>query len=160
CLQALGLTRITRGTAGSHSHSLELLAIFVGEGNITNRWTRGSIACFASCFTEFKIVAGARPRQLNRYVPLHNIMNSISSLALLLPLFLVACARPQTTPPSAAAIQSTPTASPASIPTPEPSPKPNPEISLANGLKIVPRTITLENERRRYQINVTFPQIE
>jgi hypothetical protein len=33
-------------------------------------------------------------------------------------------------------------------------------MSLANGLKLVPKTITLENERRRYKINVTFPQIE
>ena len=33
-------------------------------------------------------------------------------------------------------------------------------MSLANGLTLVPKTITLENERRRYQINVTFPQIE
>src|SRR5262249_16517767 len=32
----------------------------------TNRWTRGSIACFASAFIEFTVVAGARPRQLNR----------------------------------------------------------------------------------------------
>ncbi len=34
----------------------------------TNRWTRGSIACFSRCFIKFTVVAGARPRQLHRYV--------------------------------------------------------------------------------------------
>lgn len=80
---------------------------------------------------------------------------------LLLALSLAACARPQTVSPSAAAtVQPTPAASPTALPTPEPSPTPNPRMSLANGLQLVPKTITLENERRRYQINVTFPQIE
>ncbi|HEX6187715.1 MAG TPA: hypothetical protein VFZ40_06525 [Pyrinomonadaceae bacterium] len=87
-------------------------------------------------------------------------MNSISSLVLFVGLLLAACSRPQTPQPSVAVIDHpTPTTSPASIPTPGPSPIPNPEMSLANGLKIVPKTITLKNERRRYEINVTFPQI-
>ena len=80
---------------------------------------------------------------------------------LLLLLFIAACARPQTSSPSAAATaQPTSAVSPTVLPTPEPSPTPNPRMSLANGLHLVPKTITLENERRRYQINVTFPQIE
>lgn len=74
---------------------------------------------------------------------------------------LAGCARTQpASSPTAAVNQSPPTASPDSLPTPEPSPTPNPEMSLANGLKIVPKTISLENERRRYKINVTFPEIQ
>jgi len=87
------------------------------------------------------------------------VKQSDPRLVLLVALFLAACARPQTVGRTAIN-QATPAASPTSIPTPQPSPVPNEEMSFANGLRLVPKTITLENERRRYKINVTFPQVE
>jgi hypothetical protein len=43
---------------------------------------------------------------------------------------------------------------------PEAEPTPEVEMTLADGLKLVPKNITLENEPRRYKIDVTYPQVE
>jgi len=51
---------------------------------------------------------------------------------------------------------------PSNPPTPSPviAPAPEHEVSLGKGLKIIPKTIELEDERRRYKIYVVYPQIE
>jgi hypothetical protein len=51
-------------------------------------------------------------------------------------------------------IQTPPTPSPVISRTPEH------EVSFGKGLKIVPRTVELRNESRRYQIDIVYPQIE
>jgi hypothetical protein len=51
-------------------------------------------------------------------------------------------------------IQNSPTPSPVTTPTPVQ------EVIFGKGLKIVPRIIQLKNEKRRYEINVVYPQIE
>ena len=45
-------------------------------------------------------------------------------------------------------------------PAPAITPTPEHEISFGKGLKIVPMNIKLENEARRYQVDVIYPQIE
>ena len=49
---------------------------------------------------------------------------------------------------------------PLSTPSPEASPAPRKEVSFADGLRIVPKNVNLENERWRYKIDVDYPQIE
>ncbi|HEY9404090.1 MAG TPA: DUF3298 domain-containing protein [Pyrinomonadaceae bacterium] len=48
------------------------------------------------------------------------------------------------------------------VPTPSPAITPTPELNVAfgKGLRIVPKDIKLENQRLRYKIDVTYPQIE
>jgi hypothetical protein len=43
---------------------------------------------------------------------------------------------------------------------PAATPTPEAEVDLGNGLKIVPKEIELENDRFRYKIGLTYPQIE
>jgi hypothetical protein len=43
---------------------------------------------------------------------------------------------------------------------PPATPTPEGEVDLGNGLKIVPKEIALENDRLRYKIGLTYPQIE
>ena len=50
--------------------------------------------------------------------------------------------------------QNPPNLSPIITPTPEQ------EVTFGKGLKIVPRTVELKNESRRYQIDIVYPQIE
>ncbi len=50
--------------------------------------------------------------------------------------------------------ESTPTPSPNITPTPEQ------EVSFGKGLKIVPRTTELKNDKQRYEIHVVYPHIE
>jgi hypothetical protein len=57
-------------------------------------------------------------------------------------------------PSSESKIQNPQTPAPVITPTPEQ------EVAFGKGLKIVPRTIELKNESRRYQIDVVYPQIE
>ncbi len=45
-------------------------------------------------------------------------------------------------------------------PSPEMTPTPEVEVALSNGLRIVPKSVKLEHERRRYKIDVTYPEIE
>jgi hypothetical protein len=45
-------------------------------------------------------------------------------------------------------------------PSPVTTPTPEQEVVFGKGLKIVPRTIELKNEHRRYRIDVAYPQIE
>jgi len=48
------------------------------------------------------------------------------------------------------------------VPAPSPAITPTPELNIAfgKGLRIVPKDIKLENQKLRYKINVTYPQIE
>lgn len=45
-------------------------------------------------------------------------------------------------------------------PSPRITPTPELEVALGKGLKIVPKIVELENQRRRYKINVVYPLIE
>lgn len=87
-------------------------------------------------------------------------------LLILFSLFFVECSRHQ---PDSAAVarnevkqsneaknqnENVPTSSPAITPTPELN------VSFGTGLRIVPKDIRLENQRLRYKIDVTYPQIE
>lgn len=45
-------------------------------------------------------------------------------------------------------------------PLPKLTPTPEVEVALSNGLRIVPKSVKLVHERRRYKIDVTYPQIE
>jgi hypothetical protein len=87
-----------------------------------------------------------------------------SSFVIALSLSLLACGQHQATvqtvsqnaaqQPSESKLQNPQTPSPVISPTPEQ------EVAFGKGLKIVPRTIELKNESRRYQIDVVYPQIE
>jgi hypothetical protein len=85
-----------------------------------------------------------------------------SSFVLVLSLSLLGCGERQanvttlnTVPQSSERkIQNSPTPSPVTTPTPVL------EVTFGKGLKIVPRTIELKNEKRRYEISVVYPQIE
>lgn len=87
-------------------------------------------------------------------------------LLIVFSLFFVECSRHQ---PDSAAVarnevkqsneaknqnENVPTSSPAITPTPELY------VSFGTGLRIVPKDIRLENQRLRYKIDVTYPQIE
>jgi hypothetical protein len=87
-----------------------------------------------------------------------------SSFVVALSLSLLACgphqanvktvSRNATQQSSESKIQKPQTPSPVITPTPEQ------EVAFGKGLKIVPRTIELKNESRRYRIDVVYPQIE
>ena len=86
-----------------------------------------------------------------------------SSFVVALSFSLLACghqanvqtaSRNAASPSSESKIQNPQTPAPVITPTPEQ------EVAFGNGLKIVPRTIELKNESRRYQIDVVYPQIE
>src|SRR4028119_1232185 len=87
-------------------------------------------------------------------------------LLILFSLFFVACSQHQ---PDIAAVarndvkqsneaknqnENAPTPSPAITATPELN------VSFGKGLRIVPKDIRLENQRLRYKIDITYPQIE
>jgi Deacetylase PdaC/Protein of unknown function (DUF3298) len=46
------------------------------------------------------------------------------------------------------------------VPSPAITPTPELEVTFGKGLKIVPKEVKLENQKRRYKIDVTYPQIE
>jgi len=46
------------------------------------------------------------------------------------------------------------------VPSPAITPTPELEVTFGKGLKIVPREVKLENQKRRYKIDVIYPQIE
>jgi hypothetical protein len=93
-------------------------------------------------------------------------MVRISSFTLVLPLALLACSRHQANMPAVArnpdrqSNESPNQNSPAPVPSPIMSPTPEVELAFAGGLRIVPKLVKLENERRPYKIDVTYPQIE
>ena len=91
-------------------------------------------------------------------------MNLKSSFVIAFSLSLLACGGHQTNVQlvSQNAVQQpreSQTPSP-QIPSPVITPSPEQEITLAKGLRIVPKTIELENQRRRYKISVVYPHIE
>ena len=45
-------------------------------------------------------------------------------------------------------------------PSPVITPTPELEVAFGKGLKIVPKTVELENQRRRYKIYLVYPHIE
>lgn len=87
-------------------------------------------------------------------------------LLILLSLFFVACSqhRPDTVAFAHNDVKQSNEAknqnenAPASLPAVTPTPKLN--IAFGKGLRIVPKDINLENQRLRYKIDVTYPQLE
>jgi hypothetical protein len=86
-----------------------------------------------------------------------------SSFVVALSVSLLACghqANVQTTSRNAAQqsseskLQKPPSPSPIITPTPEQ------EVTFGKGLKVVPRTVQLKNESRRYQIDIVYPKID
>ena len=104
------------------------------------------------------------PGVMSHLIIRHNKTMSLnkSSFVLVLSLSLLGCGEHQanvttlnTVPQSSESkIQNSQTPSPVTTPTPVQ------EVTFGKGLKIVPRTVELKNESRRYEINVVYPQIE
>jgi len=86
-----------------------------------------------------------------------------SSFVVALSLWLLACDhQANVQPASRNAAQQTSQSKIPNPQTPSPviTPSPEQEVAFGKGLKIVPRTIELKNENRRYRIDVAYPQIE
>src|SRR5688572_14084668 len=86
-----------------------------------------------------------------------------SSFVVVLSLSLLACGQPQdnvqtgarnaTQQPSESKTQIPQNPSPVITPTPQL------EVTLGDGLRIVPISVNLENQSRRYEIDVVYPQV-
>ncbi|HAF12501.1 MAG TPA: hypothetical protein DCK93_18360 [Blastocatellia bacterium] len=95
----------------------------------------------------------------------NNIMNlDKSSFVLVLSLSLLGCgehhANVQTVSRDAVQQSSESKIQNPQTPSPNITPTPELEVTFGKGLKIVPKTVGLENQRRRYKIYVVYPHIE
>ncbi len=93
-------------------------------------------------------------------------LNKSSFIAILLASCCVACSRPYSKARAAAPADVQQSATPqntgarATSPTPAITPTPEPEVTIGDGLRVVPKVLKMKNERRRYKLDVTYPQVE
>lgn len=87
-----------------------------------------------------------------------------SSFVVALSLSLLACDQHQgnvrTVPRNSAQHSSEPKTQSLQNPSPVITPTPDLKVAFGKGLKIVPKTVEMENQRRRYKIYVVYPHIE
>jgi len=83
-----------------------------------------------------------------------------SSFLVVLSLSLLACGQPHDNARSAAQQASESKTQIPQNPSPVITPTPELEVSFGDGLKIIPVSVNLENQNRRYEIDVVYPQIE
>lgn len=85
---------------------------------------------------------------------------------LILPLALLACGRHEANMPAVARNADRQSNkrpnqnSPSPVSSPMMFPTSDVELAFAGSLRVVPKSVRLENERRRYKIDVAYPQIE
>jgi hypothetical protein len=93
-------------------------------------------------------------------------LNKASFMLILLASCCAACSRPHSKAHAAAPVDVQQSATPqntvaqATSQTPAITPTPELEVAVGNRLRVVPKVLKMKNERRRYDLNVTYPQIE
>jgi hypothetical protein len=94
------------------------------------------------------------------------LLNKYQLLLISLALWLVACSQHQANMNAVAhnnvrqSSESKNQNSQPTVPSPATTPTPELEATVGKGLKIVPKEVKLENQKRRYKIDVIYPQIE